>query len=149
MALSTQRKNGTLCTVRELLTTALWTSSFVLVAGCESCDFIRYMQAWKRRKKNKRKSLLILKVVQVWSVGQFFNVWVVLWTFVYPGRYLFTWVLLLLTRNNGHSLPEPRHTTAQLFHSSAVGFVSVLFLQVACCTLSSLSCHYLWLAAVI
>lgn len=147
MALSTQRKNGTLlCGERaphnsplnQLICSSRWLRVLWL-----------YLVHAGMKKEKKRKSLLMLKVVQVWSVGQFFNVWVVLWTFVYPGSYLLTCVLVLVTRNNGRSLSEPRHATARLFHSSVLCFIFVLFLQVAYCTLSGLSCHYLWLAAVI
>lgn len=103
----------------------------------------------KKKKRKKERAYLCSRLCRFGLWASFSMWWVVLWTFVYPGSYLFTWVLLLLTRNNGHSLSEPRHTTALLFSSSAVCFIFVLFLQVAYCTLSSLSCHYLWLAAVI
>lgn len=103
----------------------------------------------KKKRGKKEKSLFMLKVVQAWSVGQFFNVQIIFWTFVYPCSYLFTCVLALVTRNHGPSLYKPRHATAQLFYSSAMCFRFFLFLQVAYCTLSSLSFHYLWIAAVI
>lgn len=63
----------------------------------------------KKKKESRKKSLLILKVVQVWSMGQFCNVQIALWTFVCPCSYLFTRVLALVTRNHGHSLYKPRH----------------------------------------
>lgn len=70
-------------------------------------------------------------------------------TFVYPCSYLFIFVLAPVARNCSSSLCKGNHVIAQLFCTSTVWFIFISFLQVAYSTLSSLSFHYLWTAAVI